>query len=337
MGTIEFTMMVAVFSIGASAVIVPVLGISEQDMWLAGLIGWGAGVGYVLFLSYCKELPDRYLLAKIILSLYALYLAALVTRNLGEISNLTILDKTPQVVLNTIIVLLAAYATSQGIEVISRLAGLFLITFALAEIILILLALPVMHLTHLQPMLEHSLGLIVKDAIPFISFPFMETVVFLPLLNLVKKPQKALLGGILIAGALLVVAIVAIILVLPPGRIQHFISPTFLLINSLPAAGYVKAIQVLIWLQTGFLKLAVLHFVVSKQLGDAFNLDYQKIILPVSILIINLSILSFDNTIQWFNFTFEIYPYYAIPLQIVIPMYFIIAGWLSNRTPSTKS
>ncbi|MFZ5634948.1 MAG: GerAB/ArcD/ProY family transporter [Bacillota bacterium] len=338
MGTFQFAMMEAAFLLGTAIIIIPVLGASEQDMWMAGLIGWVTGVIYALFLSLNNKEPQgHYPLARFILSLYTLHLAALVTRNLGEILNLSVMPNTPQVVFNTILVLLAAYAASQGIEAISRLAGPFVLLSFLAGILLVAMAIPVMKPNHFQPVFEHGFKLIIKDAIPFISFPFMETVVFLPLLKLVSKPRKALLGGVLLAGAMFMITLITIILVLPPERIQYYISPTFNTINSIPQAGFVKAITVLLWIQTGFLKLALLHYVVSKQLAEAFSLNYRKIIIPISILIVNLSILVYNNILEMFSFAFKIYPYYAIPLQIGIPLYFLIAGRLSNRASPAKS
>ncbi|KJR95926.1 MAG: hypothetical protein VR68_16160 [Peptococcaceae bacterium BRH_c4a] len=336
-GTFNFTMMVAVYIIGTAIIIIPVLGVSEQDMWISGIIGWVAGIGYAVFLSFCKQPEGRYTVARIVLSLYSLHLAALVTRNMGEIIHLTILPNTPQIVCSTILVLLAAYATAQGIEVIWHLAFSFLAIYFVAGIILIGMAVPEMNLKHVQPMLDHGLGLIAKEAVPFISFPFMETVVFLPLLRLVKNPLKSLLGGVFIGGALLVLAIFLTVLVLPPNRIQYIFSPILVVANSIPGENFAKAGLVLMWVQTGFLKLAVLHFIVVKQLGDALAIDYKKIILPLSILIINFSILVYNNFLEMFNFAFEIYPYYAMPLQIAIPLYFIIVQWLSKRKTPAKS
>lgn len=326
MGTFEFIMTVVIFLKGITSILLPILGLSDQDMWLAALVAWAFGMGYLFFLSFCKEPAGRHPLARAVLSLYALLIAALITRSIGEISNMTILPKTPQVVLNTLIVLLAAYATSKGIEAISRLAVWFMAVFVAAEVILFIQAIPVLKPEHLQPVFEHSFSLIMKDAIPFISFPFMETVVLLPLLSLVKKPQKTLLIGGLTAGALLFIVVISMVMVLPPDRIKFLISPVFDSARSLPGTNFVLVLLVLLWLQTGFFKLAVVHFVVVKQLGAAFNLDHQKIIIPVSILIINLSTLIFNNIIEFFYFAFKIYPFFAIPIQIGIPLYFFIVG-----------
>lgn len=92
-GAFEFFILVAVFFIGTASMLVPVFGLSEQDMWLAVSTGWAAGIGYALFLSYCKVPQGRYPLPRIILSLYALHLAALVTRSPGDYINMTVMPK----------------------------------------------------------------------------------------------------------------------------------------------------------------------------------------------------------------------------------------------------
>lgn len=327
MGTFQFAMLEAGFLLGTAIIYIPVLGETKQDMWLATLIGWLAGAGYIFFLSGSKQPQGNNPYVSFILSLYALHLAAFVTRNLGEILNLTILPNTPQAVLNTAMVILTAYAAAQGIEVISRLAFPFVFISFLAGVLLLFMAVPVMDLNHLQPVFEHDYKLIIKDAIPYASFPFMETVVFLPLLKLVKSPRKALMGGAMLAGLMILSSVLLFILVLPPDRIKIIYSPTFVTINSLPQGEFVKAITVLLWIQTGFLKLSVLHYIVTRQFSEAFNINYIKLIIPISIIIINLSILLYSNILEMFKFIFEIYPYYAMPLQIGIPFFYAIINW----------
>lgn len=324
-------MTVAVYLIGTAIILTPVLGVSGQDMWMAGLLGWAAGTVYILFLGYCGPPEGRLLPVRLVLSLYSLHLAAMVTRNLGEILNLTMMPRTPQVVFSILLVLLAAYSTSEGIEVISRLAYLFLGAFILTTVSLLALAVPEMHPEHLQPVFEHSPGLIIKDSISFISFPFMEVVVFLPLLKLAGNHRKALAGGALVAGALLLISILSIILLLPPAQIKDYISPAFEGVNFLAGSNIVKGALILIWLQTGFLKLAVLHYVATKQLGEALSLDHRRIMAPISVLIITFSIFLYSNITEMFDFAFKIYPYYAMPLQLGIPLYILIAGLFTKK------
>ncbi|MHB8157872.1 MAG: GerAB/ArcD/ProY family transporter [Desulfocucumaceae bacterium] len=336
MSTFHFSILVAVFFIGTATMVVPVLGISQQDMWISSLIGWAIGTGYLLFLSFCKLPKGRHFLGRTLLCLYALYLAALTTRFLGEYMNMTVMHFTPLVVLNALLVALAAYAARQGINTIYKFCLFFFINHTLAEVILIGMALPIMKLEHLQPMFDQSLGTIMKDAIPFASFPFMEAVVLLPLLKMVN-PRKGLLLGSLLGGGMLVAAVLAVLLILPPNRMQYFYAPAFSAIDSIPAGNFAKAIVMTIWLQTSFLKISLLLYIVSKQIETMLNINYQTVVLPIAVLITGLSMLIFDNIVEMFGFTFKAYPYFAISFQLAIPLYFIIAGWLANRTSLAKS
>lgn len=324
-GTLDFTLAVAVFLLGTSVIVIPVLGVSEQDMWVAGILGVVSGVGYAFFLSLCKA-QGHHPLARIILSIYSLYLAALATSDITEILTQTTLPNTPKLVISTIMVLVAAYAAFYGIEAIFRLAGLFLAISFIVGVLLIIMSAPEMKFQHLQPVLNHSAGIIVKDAIPFISFPFLELVVFLPLLKSVENQRKALVGGVLIGGTLLVLILFLIVLVLPPEQIKNYYTPALVVIDYIPTGNLMKAVTVVVWVQTTFFKLAVLHYIVPGQLGETFNLDYRKIVLPISILIISFSNLGFENSVEKFFFDFKIYPFYAIPIQIGIPLSFIIAN-----------
>lgn len=337
MGTFRFSIMAAVFFIGTATMVVPVLGVSQQDMWISSLIGWAIGTGYLLFLSFCKLPKGRHFLGRILLCLYAIYLAALTTRYLGEYMNMTVMQFTPLAVLNSLLVALAAYAARQGINTIYKLCPFFFVNHTLAEVILIGMAVPIMKLDHLQPLFDHSLGTIMTDAIPFASFPFMEAVVLLPLLKMVKYPRKGLLLGALLGGGMLVAAFFAVLLVLPPNGMQYFYTPTFSTIDSIPAGNFAKAIVMTIWMQTSFLKVSLLLYVISKQIGTMLSINYQTVVLPISVLTTVLSVLIFDNIVELFGFTFKVYPYFAIFFQLAIPLYFIMAGWLTNRASLAKS
>ena len=327
--TFEFALAVAVFLLGTSVIIIPVLGYSEQDMWVAGIIGVASGVGYAFFLSLCK-VQGHHPLARIILSIYSLHLASLVTGNISDILTQSALPDTPGMVINIVMVLIAAYAVFLGIETIFRLAGLFLTVSFVVGVLLIIMSASEMDFQHLQPILNHSPGVIIKDAIPIISFPFFELVVFLPILKMVQNRRKALVGGVLLGGTLIFLIILLIVLVLPPGHIKNIYSPTFVVIKSIPSGYMMEAVTVVVWVQTTFFKLAVLHYIESSQLGEAFNLDYQKIVLPISVLIIGLSNSGLDNSVEKFLFVFKIYPLYAIPIQIGIPLSLLIANRISN-------
>lgn len=332
MGSFEFCMMTAAYLLGTAAILVPVLGVSEQDMWMAGLLGSIVGAGYVLALSFFRWPEGRHTPARVVLSLYSLHLAAQVSNNLSEITNTTILPNTPPAVFAATLVLLSTYASSQGIEVIARLAGVFMAVSLLMGLLLIFMAIPVMHPENLQPVFEHSIGVIVLDSISFIAFPFMEMVVFLPLIKKARQPMKSMMCGTLMASLMLIAVIFTVVMVLPPGRIKYLVFLSYVAINTIPATNFVKALLILVWLQTGFLKLAVLHYVAAHQLGEAFSFDHRRIILPLAVLIAGLSLILFDNGIEAFNFTFKMYPLYAIPLQLAIPLYFLIAAKLSGNT-----
>ncbi|MHB8157365.1 MAG: GerAB/ArcD/ProY family transporter [Desulfocucumaceae bacterium] len=337
LGYFQFAMLVSGFLLGTAVILLSVPGESAQDMWVVALTGWAIGSAYVLFLSLCQEPKGRHPVAGFLLSLYVLHLAALVTRNMGEILNLTLMTHTPQVLLNSLMTLVAAYGAYKGIEVISRLAAPFVLISFLVGVLLIALAAPVMSPENLLPVFEHDWKQIIKGSLSYASFPYMETVVFLPLLKLTNNPRKALLYGTILAGSLLFVTILTILLVLPPGQIKSIISPTFLTINSIPGEVFVKALVVVVWMQTGFLKLSILLYVLSNLMAGAFNVEYRKLILPLSVLVVAFSLLVYNNMLEMSSFAVKIYPYYAIPIQLGFTLYYCLAGRMSAARPKKSN
>lgn len=233
---------------------------------------------------------------------------------------------TPQIYINSILVALAAYGVIKGIEVIGRLSTFFVLTAWITGTLLIFMSIPAMKITNLLPLFEHNYKIILKEAVDYANFPFMETVVFLPLLKLSKNPTKALVAGALLAGTMLLHAFIIFLLVLPPETIKKIISPTFLTISTIPSGEFVRAFIVIIWMQTGFLKVAVLIYVACTQLSEAFKINYRSIVLPISVIVISFSMLIYDNIIIMFYSLFDIYPYYAIPIQLFIPILYVIAN-----------
>lgn len=326
MGNFQMAMLVTGFLLGTAIMYIPILGNTEQNMWFSALIGWAIGMVYIYLISKIKQPKNYPLLLSAILSLYSLYMAAMVTRNVGEIMNITILTMTPHVVINATMVALAAYGVIMGIEVVSRLAVPFIFTAWFFGVLLILISAQEMNISNLMPILDHDYKIIIKDSINYAAFPFMETVVFLPLLKLAKNPPKALTAGALLAGTMLLHSFIIILLVLPPGIINKTISPTFLTISALPSGEFIRALVVIIWMQTGFLKIAIFLYVCCTQLSEIFKINYRSTVLPISVIVVSLSTLLFNNIIEMFNAMFDTYPYFAIPIQLCIPLLYLLAN-----------
>ena len=338
MSKLSSVMLVFTYLIGTSIILIPVSGISEQDMWISGLLAWTIGLGFAFVLSLCKPLKGRHLIARLIFAAYSIFLAVLVTRNLGEITGLTLLPSTPQIVCNTILVFIAAYATFQGKDILGHLSIIMAAPFIISQLIILAMSMSVMNPEQLLPVFDHSPGLILKSAFPFTSFPFMELIVLFPLLGNVINPAKALLPGTLLAGAILLITIVIITTVLPLSEIQNIALPFFNVSKSIPQGNYIGLPLVMVWILTGFMKLAIIHNVAVCELKAAFNIKKTGYInIFVTLAIISFSILIFNNTIQMSNFAFKGYPYIAMPIQIGLLIYFLIVGRLSGNSKPAQN
>ena len=326
LGTFEFFMLVTAFLLGTASLLIPVSGLGEQDMWISGLIGWFVGLIIVFILCFFNtelNTPSR-----VIIGLFALHLAALVTRNIGELLKILMLPQTPLILISSILVFCAAYTTWHGIEVLSRITVQLLTLAIISYIIILYVTVRIINVENIHPILDHEIKLLIYDAIPFMAFPFMETVVFLALITGVNKPCRALLGGAFLAGGLMVVSMVIFVITLPPTQIQNYILPLYMAVDKADQANILQLVLVLIWLNTGFIKLAVLHYIATVQIAQTIKVDHRPFIVPISVIIGTLSVTMYTNVIEMFTFAVATFPYYATVVYLGVLISLSIKRWL---------
>jgi len=66
-------------------------------------------------------------------------------------------------------------------------------------------------------------------------------------------------------------------------------------------------------------------------IAQLFNLgDFKPFVGPTAAMIIALSIWLYDSLFEMIQFT-EIWPYYSLPFQIVIPLLLLIISWIKQK------
>lgn len=330
------------FLIG-STVILQSINIAGRDSWISNILGIFCGVTLILVMTrLVKEYPGMTLieylqkifgkaLGKFIGVIYLFYfliLAALVVRNYTDLFATAIMPETPTWFLNATLALTVAYVIYQRIEVMGRLSELVIpVALTILMITSGLLNLSgIVHSQNLFPILDKGLGAVLLGTVPYASFPYLELILFsmvIPYVNNTSKVRTASLASIFVAGTLLTLVLMQDIAIF--GEYMATLSfPRFSAIRLITVGDFVERIEPLVlalWIASSILKIGVCLYAFTLGLAQLFGLkDLNHLVFPSSILVIVLTATLFENNFQMLNFATNIYPVFAIPLQIGLPV-----------------
>ena len=336
-----------------STVLVGTGGAAKKDMWLAMIIAIVLAIP--LFLFYSKllasfpgkniyditELAFGKLLGKIIILLYtwyALHLGALVLNNYGEFINIVGLPDTPMIVPVMFFGILCAWVVKEGIEVLGRWGELYIAFFLGVLFITIFFAIPTMDINRIRPVLEEGLTPLIKGTIGIFAFPYAEAVMFTMITPFYKDKKaiyKIYIYGLLWAGIILLVIVFRNLLTIGPDKITMHYYPSYIAVGLINIGDFIQRAQILItvaFLITGFIKISICLLAAVNGVAKLFNInEYRNIVVPVTILMLNLSFIVYENIMQTVTWAPEIYPYYAAIFQIILPVIIYICASLRTR------
>ncbi len=346
--SLQLSVLIMGYIFGSSAIMNPSAR-AKQDAWLAYIIGWIGGLCLLnIYLYISQNNPGKNLieilkhyfgnylggLLGLLYIWYFIHLAALVLRNFGEFFSTNVYTDTPMSFLMLSIMTLIAYLLRKGLEVLGRFSEIFVpITFLQALIVSISLV-TLFNLDNFLPVLEFGFQPIIKASFSILTFPFGEVVIFLmifPYLHKKKTIKKVANYSFLIVGLILLTITLRDLLVLGPDMFARYHFPPGITARMFPLLDLDPLIDNNL-LIGGTIKMSVCIFAAVTGITELFNLkDYKVLILPVITISIGLSIWLYEDLFQMHNWADKVYPYYAIPFQIVIPIVLFIIIFFKNR------
>ena len=103
-----------------------------------------------------------------------------------------------------------------------------------------------------------------------------------------------------------------------------YLYPSYYAITTISIAEIITRVEIvasLLVLAYGFLKIAVLLYGVSLGAAQLCSLrSYRPLVMPVAVLMSILALYNFPNPAEYIRFNNKIYPVYALPFQLVIPL-----------------
>lgn len=279
----------------------------------------------------------------ILMSWYALHLCAMVVRNFSEFIKVTVLPETPQLNITVALILVAVYMSKSGIETMGKWSVIMLPIITLVVIFTTLLGLKRIDPTNLLPVMEHSLGEIAGSAYKIFAFPYAETVLFLYLAGSLKKkdsPYKLFTFSTLIATAIFLLVIIRNLLLLGPAVVSAKYYPSYTAVRIINIGDFLMRIEgstALNFILAGVVKTTVCLIAASKGITRLFGLrNYMHIVFPLGLFVVALSTILYKNIKEGFDFV-NTYQIYAIPFQIIIPVFIWILAEIKVRGDKAAS
>lgn len=335
-----------------SSVVMGVCGKAEQDAWISVLIALVIAIPVVLVYARImklypeKDLYDIFeeLFGKIagkifilLITWYAMHLGSMVLRNFSEFIQVVSMPQTPQLVLMIVMLSAAMYLAKSGVRVMGKWAIIIITIVGLVVIFTVLLSLNTFDYTNLLPVMSHDSRTIVCCSFNVFAFPLAEIVLFLTLGRSIKKedsPYKLFLYAVLFGALILITIVLRNILALGPATMANEYFPSYTAARILKIADFLQRIEGLIsvnFIFAGLTKIAVCLLAASKGIAKVFNIQNHKaVMVPVTLLLLALSTIVFENTMDMFNFT-DIYTIYAIPFEVIIPLLVWVTAEIKTR------
>lgn len=322
-----------------------------QDAWLAIILGFGAGIALVsMYVSISMLNPGKSLIEILMDRLghffgtiiaifyiwYFIHVAALVARNFAEFMVTTTYAETPIVFITMSIILVIAFMVRHGLEVIARTSELLVPILIISFIFIFLIVANLYEVENFLPFYERGYKPILQASFNILTFPVGEGVVFMMLFpylyhkGLLKISNLALL----IAGLLILSVTVRDLMVLGPELMARVIFPPHITTALIPNLDITPLVEINLIIGGGT-KIAVFLYAAALGIAQLLNLrDHKPFVIPVSVITIVLSVWVFDSILEVIQWASEVFPYYSIPFQFIIPAVLLIISWLKKRPSS---
>ena len=348
----EATCLLILFLLGSS-ILVGIGVRAKNDAWLAGILGvvffipfaliyariqsifHGRDIFEITILLYGKVF-GRILI--IIFSWYSFHLGALVLRNFCEFVHVESLPETPLIVITLCFITINIAAARSGIEVIARIATFCLPVVIILFLLMEILSISTMDFNNIKPILGNGFSKVADVGFSSFSFPFAESVILLGVFYTLKKRESAVkvyMKGVLAAGIVLITLTLVNIFVLG-NMIEDYYFPSYASFSFIKVGDFIQRMEGTIaisYVLTSFIKSSICLFVACKGIAAVFNLNHYKfIVIQTGLIMAYFSLILYDNIeemVDWFQ---NIYQFYAIPFQIIFPLFIWVCAEIRNRS-----
>ena len=328
-----------------------IFSIAKQDSWISVLIVilFGILVGNInarlgerfpaqTIIQYAPAIIGKILgkITGLIMIFSFILLTAIIVREFAGVISSIFMTETPLYVFILSPILLAAYTSSQGLEVLARANEITLQILIIILFFIIVMSIPSIDFDNITPVLEQGIYPVIKGVYPatiFFGEIFIISMLF-PYFNKPREGRKIAFWGVTGAGLLLFVLMVAGILVFncEASRIQFL---ALALARRVSVAEVIERLDPLImltWMGGLFIKTSVFYYISVAGLTQWLNLKSTRpIILIMGVVIGVMAKYLWPNSLTLIHELEYTYPTILTPLQIGIPLLLLLIAIIRGK------
>ncbi|WP_158515089.1 GerAB/ArcD/ProY family transporter [Bacillus weihaiensis] len=352
----QFTILVILFVLGSSILYLPALvtSVADQDAIFSAIIA--SICGGLLAFFYAKfgtlfptksyiEVIKATVGVKIgfpfifITFSYFVFLCAVLLWDIGDFMVTQILPGTPIQSIYILFLAVVVYVTRLGIETIARTGEIFLPWISLLFGALILLLLPEIDWTNIEPLFENGLKPVLYGSYHMIGFPFIEMFILLMFTPYIKNSQhlpKAFVIGLVIGSIVLTTLIAYCVLILGSGITTRQEYPIYVLGKKVSIGNFLERLEIIVaimWIISIFFKLTLTFYGLCLGMAQFLNLqEYKTISFPLAIFIYVATLIFFPSSIYLKEYSQYASTPFIITVGFILPgIIYGIAKWKKRR------
>lgn len=344
----QFKKMVFLYTVGTSIILIPstLASDAKNDAWISAILGTVAGLILVgLYLALANLVPGRTIveicfvllgkwpgrLCSLLLFLYSFILTTLVMRNLGDFLTASMFPETPINAIHLVYLVIVLIGVRYGLANIARTMDIFYPFICLLFILFALLLTPEIDFKQLQPVFGSGGWPIVNATYSYISFPYLEYVLFLMILPKVEDPKeggKAFLKGTLLGGFVLLMITTLCLLVMGTGMTSSNLYASFEMAKIIKIGDFIQRVEVIIaviWFVTIFCKLVVCFYMAIQSFSQSFNLgDYRPLVFPMGMILFAITSFIVPDMGYFISFDRYVWTMYSFTFGFVFPLLLLL-------------
>ncbi|MFP4015395.1 MAG: endospore germination permease [Halanaerobiales bacterium] len=348
MSGIQYFFLIIGLVFGSTAFSHPTLA-AYQDAWVSFILGWVAGfVLMTVYLLLYKLNPGKTIIGilqknlgkivgGIIAFLYILYffhLGAIALRYSVEFLKTVTYFETPHLAISIAGALTVAYVLKSGLEAIGRIGELIIPPVIFIILLIFFSLITEYNPENILPVMSRGIKPVLLVSFRTLTISFGQMVVFLmifPYLNSEARIFKTSYLGMCVIGSLLLMIVFQELLVLGPDMVFRYIFPTQLTARLLPVIDVDQLIAVS-YVISGGIKIVIVILAAIIGLAELLNLKkYLFLVMPFCVLMIVVSFWLFEDIFYLLDWNLEIFPYYSIPFQIIIPVILLLISFIKDK------
>jgi spore germination protein KB len=324
---------------------------AKQDMWLSPIWASSAGflsvyIAYQLNKHYPKQTVIQYSqkiigwipgkLIGFVFILFYLHSNGIILREYGEFVVGNFLLKTPMIVVIGSMALVCALSVRSGLEVMARSAQIFVPIIIILLLFIVILLIPDLEPKNMFPVMEKGIMPSVMGAVVPSSW-FTEFFLITFLLPFLGRREKGLKWGMISVFAVMLTMVVTNLLSLflfggITATLTYPVMSAARYINIADFLQHLESIVMAIWVAGTFIKISVFYYAIVIGTAQWLNLsDYRPIVFPLGFLLVLVSIWSAPNLQELAHSLGTTWPFYAIFIQTVIPILFLLLAVIRKK------